>query len=341
MLSSASVTFERTLPCGVSSLGSTGSFGAGGAACTMNSSSSSPSSVSISWPSTTSGDLVVPLLLDRGGLDVRGAHDRLRVRGLRRLGALGLRLEARELGRRALHPPRRRAHALRRRADDTRDRRAGQQHEARRRTGRRTGCARRSPGRACASTQKRPSPTAPPWWRNQSEVSNAASRGGSSGPSPNVPAASPSMSAVSRNRPPALKGAGVGHHRADHEHRPGGEQRDRDEVADAAEEPDEAVRERLAHLAAVPAEVEDEARRRPLQATRPRPSTSFSFWSSTGSRGAHEVGTARARRGPAPGGLAARGLLPAAAGHRRFGFSTPRGKPLCGPSGPRRTIARP
>ena len=58
--------------------------------------------------------------------------------------------------------------------------------------------------------QKRPSPTAPPWWRNQLGVSNAASRGGSSGPRPKVPAASPSISAVRRNSPPALNGLTVG-----------------------------------------------------------------------------------------------------------------------------------
>jgi hypothetical protein len=60
------------------------------------------------------------------------------------------------------------------------------------------------------ATQKRPSPTAPPWWRNQAGVSKAASRGGSSGPRPNVPAAKPSISAASSMMPPALKGLRLG-----------------------------------------------------------------------------------------------------------------------------------
>ena len=48
-----------------------------------------------------------------------------------------------------------------------------------------------------------------------------------------------------------------GQHRADHDHRAGGEQRHRREVADPAEQEEDAVGQRLADLAAGPAEVED------------------------------------------------------------------------------------
>ena len=127
MLSSASVTVERTLPCGVSSLGSFG-------ARRRRVHDELVVLLAVLGVELLAlddlGHLVVPLLLDRGRLDVRGAHDRLDVRRLRRLGALGLRLQARELGGGALDAPRRRAHALGRRPDHAGDRRAGQQHEA-------------------------------------------------------------------------------------------------------------------------------------------------------------------------------------------------------------------
>ena len=48
-----------------------------------------------------------------------------------------------------------------------------------------------------------------------------------------------------------------GQHRPEHHHGAGGEQRDRGEVAGPAEEHEDAVGHRLAHLSAGPAEVED------------------------------------------------------------------------------------
>jgi hypothetical protein len=61
-----------------------------------------------------------------------------------------------------------------------------------------------------------------------------------------------------QERPAGLEGADAREHRAEDEHGAGREQRDGDEVAHPAEQPDEAVREGLPHLSAVPAEIEDE-----------------------------------------------------------------------------------
>ena len=65
------------------------------------------------------------------------------------------------------------------------------------------------------------------------------------------------MSAAGRQTAPAER-MGRREHRPDHDHGAGGEQRDGHQVADAAEQEEEAVRQRLPHLAAGPAEVEDE-----------------------------------------------------------------------------------
>ena len=204
-MSSASVTVERTLPCGVSSLGS---LGAGGA-CTMNSSSSSPSSVSSSWPSTTSGtssshsssiDGASTCVARTTGSACAGSGGSTRSGcGLSRANSVVERL-TRRVVRRTLSDVARIRPAI---DAPVRSMKPATNMKMNRMW---------APisWKRVRVTQKSPSPTAPPWWRNQPGVSSAASRGGSSGPRPKVPAARPSMSAVSSISPPALNGLTVG-----------------------------------------------------------------------------------------------------------------------------------
>ena len=79
----------------------------------------------------------------------------------------------------------------------------------------------------------------------------------SPGPSPSEPAARPSVSAAARQAAPGLERVERRDHRPDDDQRARGEQRHRRGVADAAEQEQDRVGERLPHLAAGPAEVED------------------------------------------------------------------------------------
>ena len=161
---------------------------------------------------------------------------------------------------------------------------------------------------ACFVTQYSASPTRRRGRAGSRGAKKSPSRAGRPGRARSEPGARPSIRREQRQTPPALNGLHRRQHRPQHQHRAGPEQRERRQVADAAEQEHEAVLERLAHLAAVPAQVEDE-REEAASATRPRPIRSRWRCSSSGRRGIASWGFARPCGGPLAAllGLAAAG----------------------------------
>ncbi len=106
--------------------------------------------------------------------------------------------------------------------------------------------------------QKSDSPASPPW-RSRYAASRKPSRGVSPGPRPSDPAANPSVSPAARQRAPALTGCRLGSAGRMIRSPPAASSATGSGVGDHPEQEQQRVRQRLAHLASRPAQVEDAA----------------------------------------------------------------------------------